>query len=61
VDESDPSVKSRTMVTIDPADLIGQTFLKDTEEDGQQFRARIVKTILDEDEERQKDPQSTVH
>jgi hypothetical protein len=57
VDDSDPSVKSRTMVTIDPADLIGRTFLKDTEEDGQRFRARIVKTILDEDEERQKDPQ----
>ena len=32
--DSDPSVKRR-MVTIDPKDLIGRTFLKDSEEDGQ--------------------------
>jgi hypothetical protein len=34
----------------------GPTFLKDAEEDGQHFQVHIVKTILDEDEERQKDP-----
>jgi hypothetical protein len=34
--DNDPSVKRR-MVTIDPKDLIGRTFLKDEEEDGQQF------------------------
>jgi hypothetical protein len=32
----DPNVKRR-MVTIDPKGLIGRTFLKDAEEDGQQF------------------------
>jgi hypothetical protein len=32
--DDDPSVNQR-MVTIDPQDLIGRTFLKDSEEDGQ--------------------------
>jgi hypothetical protein len=32
--DGDPNVKKR-MVTIDPKDLIGRTFLKDSEEDGQ--------------------------
>jgi hypothetical protein len=35
------------MVTIDPKDLIGRTFLKETEEDGQQFRALVVRAIID--------------
>jgi hypothetical protein len=42
LDDDDPSIKRR-MVTIDPKDLIGRTFLKDTEEDGQRFRARVVR------------------
>jgi hypothetical protein len=36
----DPIAKQR-MVTIDPKDLIGRTFLMDMEDDGQQFRARV--------------------
>jgi hypothetical protein len=32
----DPNVK-RSMVTIDPKDLIGRNFLKDAEENGQWF------------------------
>jgi hypothetical protein len=35
--DGSPSVKRRRMVTIDPKDLIGFTFLKDSEEDGQGF------------------------
>ena len=45
----DPSVKRR-MVTIDPKDLIGRTFLKDEEEDGQQFRARVVCAVIDKND-----------
>ena len=47
VDDS-PS-DQRRMVTIDPKDLIGRTFLKDSEEDGQRFRARVVRAIIDKD------------
>jgi hypothetical protein len=56
-DDGTDSSLQRRMVTIDPADLLGRTFLKDSEEDGQRFRARIVRAILDADSERQKDPQ----
>ena len=42
-DENDiGSNVERRMVTIDPKDLVGRTFLRDTEEDGQRFRSRIV-------------------
>ena len=41
-----PSVKQR-MITIDPKDLIGRTFLKESEVDGQRFRARIVRAIVE--------------
>jgi hypothetical protein len=34
------------MPTIDPKDLIDRTFLKETEADGQPFRARIVRAII---------------
>jgi hypothetical protein len=37
---------SQSMLTIDPKDLIGRTFLKETEADGQRFRAPIVRTML---------------
>jgi hypothetical protein len=47
--DNDPSVK-RCMVTIDPKDLIGRTFLKDEEEDGQRFRARVVRAIIDKED-----------
>jgi hypothetical protein len=49
--------RKTTMITIDPKELIGQTFLKETEEDGQRFRARVVRAIIDK--ERQQDPQYT--
>ena len=52
----DPKV-TRRMPTIDPKDLIGRTFLKETETDGQRFRARIVRAIIDKDNEVKKDPQ----
>jgi hypothetical protein len=42
------------MVTIDPEDLIGRTFLKDAEEDGQRFRVHIVCAVVDRDEELKK-------
>jgi hypothetical protein len=51
-----PSVPRR-MVTIDPKDLIGRTFLKDSEADGQRFRARIVRAIVEHDADLKRDPQ----
>jgi hypothetical protein len=42
---------SKSMVTIDPKDIIGQTFLKDLEEDGQRFRVRVVHAVVDREEE----------
>jgi hypothetical protein len=51
--DSDPSIKRR-MVTIDPKDLIGRTFLKDSEEDGQRFRARVVRAVIDKEEDLKK-------
>jgi hypothetical protein len=53
--DDDPSV-NRRMVTIDPKDLIGRTFLKDSEEDGQRFRARIVRAVLENEDSMKKDP-----
>ena len=52
-EETRPSVKNR-MVTIDPKDLIGRTFLKDAEIDGQRFRARVVRAVIDQDAETKK-------
>jgi Reverse transcriptase (RNA-dependent DNA polymerase) len=52
----DPTI-TRRMPTIDPENLIGRTFLKETEKDGQRFRARIVRAIIDKDNEVKKDPQ----
>jgi hypothetical protein len=49
LDDSNPNVKSR-MVTIDPKDLIGRTFLKELETDGQRFRARVVCAIVERKE-----------
>ena len=51
----DPNVATR-LPTIDPEDLIGRTFLKETENDGQRFRARIVRAIIDKENEVKKDP-----
>jgi hypothetical protein len=52
----EPSVK-RQMPTIDPKDLIGRTFLKDAESNGQRFRAQIVQVILDQEVELQRNPE----
>jgi hypothetical protein len=35
------------MVIVNPQELLGCTFLMDTQEDGQRFRARIVECISD--------------
>jgi hypothetical protein len=35
------------MVIVNPQELLGHTFLMDTQEDGQRFRARIVECISD--------------
>jgi Reverse transcriptase (RNA-dependent DNA polymerase) len=51
--DDSPNVKQR-MVTIDPKDLIGRTFLMDSEEDGQRFRARVVRAVVDKEEELKK-------
>jgi hypothetical protein len=46
----DPSERTSTgddMVIVDPQELLGRTFLMETQEDGQRFRARIVECISD--------------
>jgi hypothetical protein len=43
-----PSVRRR-MANIDPKDLIGRKSLKDTEEDGQRFRARVVRAVVEKE------------
>lgn len=48
---STPDVPRR-MPTIDPKDLIGRTFLNETESDEHYFRARLVKAIHEKDAER---------
>jgi hypothetical protein len=52
----EPSVPRRKP-TIDSKDLWGRTFLKDSEADGQHFRARIVRAILEHDADMKRDPQ----
>jgi hypothetical protein len=41
-----PSTGANTVI-VDPQELLGRTFLMDTQEDGQRFRARIVECISD--------------
>jgi hypothetical protein len=41
-----PSTGDDTVI-VDPQELLGCTFLMDTQEDGQRFRARIVECISD--------------
>jgi hypothetical protein len=45
------------MVTIKPKELIGRTFLKDSEEDGQSFQARVVGAIVDKEHELKHNPE----
>jgi hypothetical protein len=47
--DDSPNVKQR-MVTIEPKDLIGRTFLMDSEEDGQRFRACVDCAVVDKKE-----------
>jgi hypothetical protein len=51
----DPSVQRR-MVTIDTADLIGFSFLKNLEEDGQRFRAQVICAFIENLDNCKKDP-----
>jgi hypothetical protein len=44
-----PNAKQR-MFTINPKDLIGRTFLMDSDEDGQRFRARVFCAVVDKEE-----------
>jgi hypothetical protein len=50
-----PTVSTQ-MPTIDRKDLIGRSFLKDTEADGQRFRTKIVRAIIENDSELKHDP-----
>jgi hypothetical protein len=47
--DGNPSVRRR-VATINPKDLIGQTFLKDTEEDRPRFRAHVVCAVVEKEE-----------
>jgi hypothetical protein len=45
------------MPTIAPEELIGRTFLKETEADGQHFRACVVRTFVDKDATLKQEPE----
>ena len=51
---SEPSTNN--VPIFNPEDLVGRTFLLDTEEDGQRHRARIIKMIKDHDTELANNP-----
>ena len=55
-DQTDMPSVTRPRPSVNPDNLIGHTFLKDTEKDGQRFQARIVKVIIDKEAEMHKDP-----
>ena len=44
---SDSEDPSKPMPTIDFDDMIGRTFLCDTEENGERHRARVIKRVID--------------
>jgi hypothetical protein len=46
-DQSEHPSTGDDMVIVDPQELLGRTFLMDTQEDGQRFHARIVEYISD--------------
>ena len=52
--ESNPQEPPSTI--FDPEELVGRTFLMDKQDDGQQFRARIVKLVQDHEAEVDKNP-----
>jgi hypothetical protein len=53
---NDPNVTS-CMPTIASEERIGRTFLKETEADGQGFRARVVCAIVDKDAKLKQEPE----
>ena len=44
------------MPVFDPDDMVGRTFLLEPQEEGQRFRARIVRAIKEQDNELAQDP-----
>jgi hypothetical protein len=56
-DGRDGTVPQTQLEIIDPVELIGRTFLTEPQEDGQRFRARIVRAIEDIDRELEEDPE----
>jgi hypothetical protein len=54
VPSNDPTAES--VPVFDPEDLVGRTFLMDEEEDGQRFRARIVKLVEDHETDLEENP-----
>ena len=55
-DSSDHGEEACAMPVVDPNDLVGRTFLMPEQEDGQRFRARIVRAIEDHERDLEKDP-----
>jgi hypothetical protein len=44
------------LLTFDPEDLINRTFLTDPNEDGERFRAKVVRQIIDTEKKNRNDP-----
>jgi hypothetical protein len=55
-DGRDDTVPQTQLEIIDPGELIGRTFLTEPQEDGQRFRARIVRAIDDNEQELEDNP-----
>jgi hypothetical protein len=47
---------NQAMPTIEPADLVGRTFLQAPRDDGQRFHCKIVETIIENEGNLEKDP-----
>ena len=56
--EAEAAVEESNTTTpvFNPEDLVGRTFLMDEQEDGQRFRARIVKMIEDHESDIEENP-----
>ena len=55
-DDQDNENGEKPSVVFNPEELVGRTFLMDPHEDGQQFRARIVKLIKDHEDSIEDNP-----
>jgi hypothetical protein len=51
------TVPQTQLEIIDPSELIGRTFLTEPQEDGQRFRAQIVRAIADNEHDLDNDPE----